>query len=1193
VARPSKPNGNGHDPAGFDPSEVKAAIAGARAFIRENREPPGAIELPDGRTIEVEALGRPLLPDVWTDPERCYLIRRQRDGRFVADWWGYPIPTAYAAPEAADEGMADSAARVTLIWSTRPQFGQHTFTMRDIAAGQFLHVFGSPPFSSRRDLAFIVDVLCAQLGGLSLKRTPSFPGWSISPNQEERFVRDDLETFTLPDIQPLLKSKLPAAPPTLDDAAYLVNALSAWAADGRGVACLGLAVRGAFASVRSVGTSLVLTGPTGSGKTTAARFTLGMFGAVKANAPPTVNFEASAAAMRATIGRRYDHPTVVDDFHKAAVAGAGAKTADHLDAMFRAIADGGPWSARGTRDGRLRDPVYLKAGYIFTGEELPDLLASAERRIAWIPFDDGAYDNDGLYAQWDALQAVWERIGHQVILWGLPLFAQPDDKLAALIEAIDLRWEQAIYAALCEARPNAARKFARSIASNWAAIMTGGEIADRAIGAAEGDGPFIETLRVTLVGFAIGQLDRLTAGTGVGAFDSAFIKPSLDGALLLRAETDKPFVSDDPADASWLLSIGYQWNTVEKCWTLSSRTFAGWRNLDRGEDWILPDVLFEAARKRARSLGLAFPFTLQTFPAHLAAIGYTLPGDPGRHTRVTRIKARGLTRVLRVPILDDEDGEAAPAAPGASPALPALPRVPAAPAVPSMQIGSGYKITEPDQSDNGNVPAVTAVPATTRAGEARARARVGRGAQRAEKPAAIVDAEGLVIAESSGDFPEPAPDCLLLGKIRRKKDKPACMAQILDWARGRGVGRLVFAAAWADAAGIGPGGSAGGKWTLAGAGRSQRASYENGGAAIEVYFPDGKVGAADAVTIAAAVTRFREVTGQAGGRRGFQYRGGVQTFWQMADALARDGRGAGLDQTIAPGAFPAPAHAPPEPAADLGFIRAPTEAERAATHCVVIDANSQYLRAMGGHRFGVGDPQHLAAPAFDPKAPGYWKATWRAPAWPATLPPPGWPLAEGKAGWLMTETVQLLAEAGAQIDIDEAWLWEAGPALSAVQTRLRDALYALKLQALDGANGAVEAIDMVKRCYKEGVGSMSRREDRTLTVPHPHHRPHWRHAIIARSTALILRDLWRAKAHPVAIAVDGLAFLTSEPPEAFLAGLGLKIGERLGQYSRDHVRPAEAMLAALDAWEAAGGSARKNPAAAGVIGLITGHTPGE
>jgi hypothetical protein len=1206
VARPSRSNGNGHDPAGVDPAQVKAALASARAFIRENREPPDAIELPDGRTIEVEALGRPLLPDVWTDPERCYLIRRRRDGSFAADWWGYPIPTAYATAEEADEGMADSATRVTLKWSTRPQFGQQTFTMKDVAAGQFLHAFGSPPFNSRRDLAFIVDVLCAQLGALTPKRTPAFLGFSHSPAWEARFVLDGRESWWRigEDGAPHLEGATAPEPPTLDDAAYLVNAWSEWDGEGRGVACLAFAIRGVFASLRSVGTSLVLTGATGSGKTTAARGALGLFGAVAASAPPTTNFEASAAAMRAVLGRRYDHPTVIDDFHKAAVAGAGAKTADHLDAMFRAIADGGPWSARGTRDGRLRDPVFLKAGCIFTGEELPgsSLLASAERRIAWLPFAQ-AFDSDTLYAQWDELQAIWERIGHAVIRWALPIYAKPDGPgdLAQLVAAIDQAWEETLFATMREARPEAPQKFARSIAGNWAAILAGAEIADRALGADEGEGPFAETLRVQLLPFALAQLDRLTIGAGAAdTFDSEFFAPALDGCQLSKAETGQPFTSSDPADASWMLKIGYQWNTFKDCWSMAAKTFAGWRNVEAGEDWILTEALYETSRKRARALGLAFPFTRQTFPAHLAAIGYIRPGDDGRHTIKPYIPGHGPTRVLRVPIRDDEAAEAllmsgfAPATgPIPYPRSPLVTLPAASSLLPATQTASGEKIVQQSQSGNGNLPASPLLPAATRAGEARARARVGRGAQRAEKPAAIVDAEGLVIAEDSGIFPEPAPDCLLLSKIRRKRSKSDCMTQILDWARGRGVGRIVFAQAWADAAGIGPGGSAGGKWTLSGAGRSQRASYEDGGAAIEVYFPDGKVGDADAVAIAGALARFREITGKAGGRRGFQYRGGVQTFWQIADALARDGRGAKLDQTIGPAAFPAPAHALPEPAADLGFIRAPTETERAARYCVVIDANSQYLRAMGGHRFGVGDPEHHAAPIFDPKAPGYWKATWRGAAWPATLPAPGWPLAEGKAGWLMTETVQLLAEAGAQIDIDEAWLWEAGPALSAVQTRLRDALYALKLQALDGADGAVEAIDMVKRCYKEGVGSMSMRADRTLTVPHPHHRPHWRHAIIARSTALILRDLWRAKAHPVAIAVDGFAFLTSEAPEAFLAGLGLKIGERLGSYQPRPGPPAETMLAALEAWKGAGAPERNHPTRAGVIGLITGHTPGE
>jgi hypothetical protein len=78
-------------------------------------------------------------------------------------------------------------------------------------------------------------------------------------------------------------------------------------------------------------------------------------------------------------------------------------------------------------------------------------------------------------------------------------------------------------------------------------------------------------------------------------------------------------------------------------------------------------------------------------------------------------------------------------------------------------------------------------------------------------------------------------------------------------------------------------------------------------------------------------------------------------------------------------------------------------------------------------------------------------------------------------------------------------------------------------------------------------------------------------------------------AHPVAIATDGLAFLTDKEPTAFVAGLGLPIGTRLGQYEVERSFPASAMLDALDALRDAGKDAKRLSEARGaVLGLITG-----
>jgi hypothetical protein len=233
---------------------------------------------------------------------------------------------------------------------------------------------------------------------LPLRLAPAVSGWSRSPSGAPRFVLEHRTSWwTIGEHgEPRIDGPAIAPPlPTKEDVAYLVNAWSSWGPDGRGIAALAFAVRGLFASLKPVGTSLVLTGATGSSKTTAGRFALGVLDAVKQDATPTLTFTASTVAMKAKRSWRNDLPSLFDDFHKLANEGGLARMFDALDAIFRAIADGDEWNARGTRTGGLREAVYLRGADIFTGEMIDGLLASAERRMAWIGYPRPAEDFGG------------------------------------------------------------------------------------------------------------------------------------------------------------------------------------------------------------------------------------------------------------------------------------------------------------------------------------------------------------------------------------------------------------------------------------------------------------------------------------------------------------------------------------------------------------------------------------------------------------------------------------------------------------------------------------------------------------------------------------------------------------------------------------------------------------------------------
>ncbi len=1181
---------------------------------------------------------------------------------------GFPLALAYACPENTDAGGAAEGARVTLAWSNRREtFGEQTVSMKDVDAGDYLHRFGSPAISTKREQARFADILKAQCAALPLRLTPALSGWGLTPAGAPRYVLEDRESWwRLDDAGQLALDGAKPAPdlPTLEDAAFLANAWTDWSPDGRGLAALAFTIRGLFASLQRVGSSMVLTGETGSGKTTVGRFCLGVLGAVPAHARPTLTFTASAAAMKAKRAWRNDLPSVFDDFHKLAGEGSAARLWDAMDAILRAVADGDEWNARGTRTGGLREPVYLKGADIFTGELIEGFLTSAERRMVWIGYTDDR-NSDDLYAAWDTLQGIWERIGHAVIRQALPVYAQagetPGEKLRAWLDRLDSAWEAAIFDTLAAAMPAAPQKFTRSIAKSWAPILSGAAIADQAVGAAEGDGPFVESLRPVLARLALRQLERLTAGAGTAEFDADFFRLCLTpDNLLADAETGAPFTSTESADAPWLMPIGYQWAAAfGGGFTPSGRHFTGWRHRSRGEDWILPDAFLLAAQRRARALGLAFPFTAQTLPGHLARIGFLLPGDDGRHTATVRTPA-GKARALRIPI---EAAEPLPAEAGENPEPGAIARSglsPLSPLVPAAFSRAGTEKPALNQSPVGVVPAVPALKRkssreTPTAGHARENikeiateaperptepvsagqvqahrepakrppAATGGAArrQRVQTTAVIVlDREGAAIsyggATTATEPHHAATDPSRVKKARGAK-KGEALAALLEWAKAKGAEQIVITRSWAQAASlpaedqIGAEGvahawaelPAKSRWALRQPGLlrwSTWATPAGGGRTIEIllacYDPRITLGEETAGDLAASLALFREATAGRG-RGGFSYRQGPgRTFLNTWQLLARDPGALDISQDLAPADFPPPAHAVPEPAADLGWMRPPTLAERDATTCVVIDANSQYLRAMAGLVVGLGAPGHYdPAPEFDRRRFGYWRLSWAAPAWPATLPAAGWPLAAGADGWLTTETVALLADQRrGDLAISEAWLWEhSGRALDRLQERLRAGLYRLKADADAGVIGAAGALQLLKAVYKSGVGSWSIRENRPLERPEPAHRPHFRHAIIARSTALLLRDLATKTggAHPVAIATDALAFLTDKPVPDFLAGLALQIGPKLGQYTLERAFPAAAMLAALDDLEAARASfdaKRLGLARAAVFRLITG-----
>jgi hypothetical protein len=645
------------------------------------------INLPDGQVVAAADLIQLTARD-YSDPGLKYLVHRVRDDgddggkpkspwRVVSHPLGIPRVLELLSPEKYEPGCSDENVRLTIEWSIRPQFGRHTVTLKDINSGTYLALFGAPPISTKAEISRYANVLKGQIEhhlqhqetGFRIKQIPSHSGWSHDPEGCPRFVLEDLsESYRLgQDGRPVHDGKLSPMVPTVEDFAYLVNAWARWSPDGKGVATHAFAIRGLFATLKRTGTSLVITGAagrtaaTGSSKSTPARSALGLMRAVKQDAPLTLTFTASAAAMKAKRGWRNDLPSVHDDFHKMASEGSYARALDTFDSVLRAIADGDELNARATRTGALREPVHLLGADIFTGEEIDGLLASAERRMAWIGYSKDV-NSDAIYDEWDVLQRIWEGVGHAVIRWAFPIFAAPGgrDKLADLIASLDRQMTEAIFDRLTELRPQAPHKFIRSMARNWAPIMTGAWLGDRAVGAAEGDGPLVETLRQTIVGLALRQLDRLTDGCVAAELNAEWFRSAiweaLHGHAYLFGANDRPLPQACPviADCGYQLRPGMGGST----WEPAGQVKLGWLDDDCATQLLDPKSLFEICRKAYVRANPRTPFPLaeRSLAATLVKLGVAAPEQGGRNVQRRSIPDEAnRKRVLVINAIDDDE----------------------------------------------------------------------------------------------------------------------------------------------------------------------------------------------------------------------------------------------------------------------------------------------------------------------------------------------------------------------------------------------------------------------------------------------------------------------------------------------------------------------------------------------------------
>ncbi|TXS12283.1 telomere-associated protein Tap, partial [Streptomyces sp. wa22] len=279
------------------------------------------------------------------------------------------------------------------------------------------------------------------------------------------------------------------------------------------------------------------------------------------------------------------------------------------------------------------------------------------------------------------------------------------------------------------------------------------------------------------------------------------------------------------------------------------------------------------------------------------------------------------------------------------------------------------------------------------------------------------------------------------------------------------------------------------------------------------------------------------------------------------------------------------------------WARPMTDAECSLRHLVGIDVNMAFAAGANGLNVGLGEPEYVEAPAFDPKLPGSWlvdlshvdlstvkvgKDKW-AELDGSLLPSPFTPKGDRPTGpaWYATPTVAYAVELGYDVAPIEAWIrYDNGRYLDGWYNRLRDAFLATMadlgvsadlspagfLAAMDGCKSRdpelAIVVSAVKATVKGGLGKLRERPrgegwrpgEPWRALSRPTWRPDIRAAVISRTRINLHRKIVKHAAftgrYPIAVLSDCVVYAADgESPLDFLPyreGKPLPGGFKLG-----------------------------------------------
>lgn len=236
---------------------------------------------------------------------------------------------------------------------------------------------------------------------------------------------------------------------------------------------------------------------------------------------------------------------------------------------------------------------------------------------------------------------------------------------------------------------------------------------------------------------------------------------------------------------------------------------------------------------------------------------------------------------------------------------------------------------------------------------------------------------------------------------------------------------------------------------------------------------------------------------------------------------------------------------------DHNWSRKPSAAEKQLKYVHAYDRSASYLAA-ADTSYGIGEAEHLTAPAFDPKLPGYWKievpeaSEWLYPS----IFNPGGRNIDG-AFWYTTETLACATkDLGYEIEPLEAYVWPTNTRVfSTWVKKISDAR-----SFLDSSDpGDQAARDVIKSLYVRTFGMMGSHEYHQGRMGYA---PERYDLLKGRAGANIIRRILQigneTGTWPLAVFTDTILYASDEPDGVKAwPGLDRNYGRKPGAYKHE------------------------------------------